>query len=162
MGFSYIIQTKYFLFQELEKLQKCLLLYLSSHFLFICFLECYFWVEILRPIWAKSVIWTITLPSIIETWTVFLPIILLQYNFQKHILQYTNLILNALLEHTWTLVSLFMMRSCTYPAISLSWVIVQLKVNVEVCIYCKNCLPLNVLNIKFLHEHIAFDLQSGD
>ena len=30
------------------------------------------------------------------------------------------------------------------------------------CIYRKNCLPLNVLNIKFLHEHIAFDLQSGD
>ena len=31
-----------------------------------------------------------------------------------------------------------------------------------VCTYCKNCLPLNVLNIKFPHEHIAFDLQSGD
>ena len=31
-----------------------------------------------------------------------------------------------------------------------------------VCIYCKNGLPLNALNIKFLHEHIAFDLQSGD
>ena len=30
------------------------------------------------------------------------------------------------------------------------------------CIYCKNCLPWKVLNIKFLHEHIAFDLQSGD
>ena len=71
----------------------------------------------------------------LETWTVFLPIILLKYNFQKHIWQYTNLILNAFLEHTWTLVSLFMMRSCTYPAISLPGVIVQLKVNVEVYVY---------------------------
>ena len=31
-----------------------------------------------------------------------------------------------------------------------------------ISIYCKNYLPLKVLNVKFLHEHIAFDLQSGD
>ena len=30
------------------------------------------------------------------------------------------------------------------------------------CTCCKNCLPLKVLNIKFLHAHIAFYLQSGD
>ena len=29
-------------------------------------------------------------------------------------------------------------------------------------IYCKNCLPWKVLNIKLLDDHIAFDLQSGD
>ena len=31
-----------------------------------------------------------------------------------------------------------------------------------ISIYCKNYLPLKVLNVKFLHEHMAFDLQSGD
>ena len=31
-----------------------------------------------------------------------------------------------------------------------------------VSIYYKNRLPLKVLNIKFLQEHIGFDLQSGD
>ena len=31
-----------------------------------------------------------------------------------------------------------------------------------ISIYCKNYLPLEVLNVKFLHEHMAFDLQSGD
>ena len=30
-----------------------------------------------------------------------------------------------------------------------------------VCIYYKNCLPLNVLKIKFPNEQIAFYLQSG-
>ena len=28
--------------------------------------------------------------------------------------------------------------------------------------YYKNCLPLKVLDIKFFHENIAFDLQIGD
>ena len=42
---------------------------------------------------------------------------------------------NASLEHTWTLVSLFIVKSCTYPAMSLPGVIVQLKVNVELYLY---------------------------
>ena len=135
MGFLHIILTNYFLFQDLEKLQEYLLIYSFSHFLFICFLECYFQVEILWLIRAKSIIWTITLPSIIETWRAFLPIILLKYDFQKHNWQYKNLISNASLEHTWTLVSLFMMKSFIYPATLLPGVIVQLKVNVEVYVY---------------------------
>ena len=31
-----------------------------------------------------------------------------------------------------------------------------------VCMYCKNCLPLKVLDIRFLHESIAFELRIGD
>ena len=31
-----------------------------------------------------------------------------------------------------------------------------------VCMYYKNCLPLKVLDIRFLHESIAFELQIGD
>ena len=32
----------------------------------------------------------------------------------------------------------------------------------SVCMYCKNCLPLKVLDIRFLHESIAFILRIGD
>ena len=116
-------------------MQQYLLIYSFSHFLFICFLECYFQVEILWLIRTKSIIWTITLPSIIKTWRAFLPIILLKNDFQKHNWQYKNLISNASLEHTWTLVSFFMMKSFRYPATLLPGVIVQLKVNVEVYVY---------------------------
>ena len=116
-------------------MQQYLLIYSFSHFLFICFLECYFQVEILWLIRTKSIIWTITLPSIIETWRAFLPIILLKYDFQKHNWQYKNLTSNASLEHTWTLVSFFMMKSFRYPTTLLPGVIVQLKVNVEVYVY---------------------------
>ena len=31
-----------------------------------------------------------------------------------------------------------------------------------VCIHYKNCLPLKVLDIRFLHESIAFELRIGD
>ena len=31
-----------------------------------------------------------------------------------------------------------------------------------VCIYYKNCLPLKVLDIRFLHESIAFELRIGN
>ena len=31
-----------------------------------------------------------------------------------------------------------------------------------VCMYYKNCLPLKVLDIRFLHESIAFELRIGD
>ena len=31
-----------------------------------------------------------------------------------------------------------------------------------VCMYYKNCLPLKVLDIRFLHESIAFDLRIDD
>ena len=116
-------------------MQQYLLIYSFSHILFICFLECYFQVEILRLIRAKSIIWTITRPSIIETWRAFLPIILLKYDFQKYNWQYKNLISNASLEHTWTLVSFFMMKSFRYPATLLPGEIVQLKLNVEVYVY---------------------------
>ena len=37
MGFSYVILSKYFCFQDLERLKKCLLVYLFSHFLFLFF-----------------------------------------------------------------------------------------------------------------------------
>ena len=129
-NFVYNTNKLFFFFQDLEQLQECLLIYLFSHFLFICFLKSYFYVEIMRLIRAKCVIWTITLPSIIETWTVFVPINLLKCKFQKNNWQYKNLIWNAFLEHTWTLVSLFMMTSCTYWAISFSGIIVQLILNV--------------------------------
>ena len=31
-----------------------------------------------------------------------------------------------------------------------------------VLMYCKNCLPLKVLDIKFLHESMAFELGISD
>ena len=31
----------------------------------------------------------------------------------------------------------------------------------DVCMYYKNCLPLKVLDIRYLHENIAFDLGIG-
>ena len=31
-----------------------------------------------------------------------------------------------------------------------------------VCMYYKNCLPLKVLDIRFLHESIAFELRIGN
>ena len=51
--------------------------------------------------------------------------------------------------------------SWTYPAISRSDNPAHSKRR-SVCMYYKNCLPLKVLDIRFLQESIAFDLQIGD
>ena len=127
--------NKTFPFSRFRKIAEVLV----NIFAFSFFVYLFSWMLFLSgdtvTIGAKSVIWTITLPSIIETGTASLPIILLKYNFQKHIWQYKDLISNASLEHTWTLVSLFMMKSFIYPAKLLPGVIVQLKVNVEVYVY---------------------------
>ena len=49
------------------------------------------------------------------------------------------------------------------PGYIMPGLIIQLIVNMEVyvCMYYKNCLPLKVLDIRFLHESIAFELQIG-
>ena len=51
------------------------------------------------------------------------------------------------------------MTTWTYPAIS--WSGNNSKRGVA-CMYYKNCLPLKVLDIRFLHESIAFELGIGD
>ena len=143
---------KLFLFSKFRKIKGVFVSIFVVTFVFF-FFENIFQVEILGLIQAQGGIRTFTLPSVTGTWTVFLPVIFLTYNFWKHIWQYTNSISYAFLKHTYTLVSLLTMTDGTSTAILWSGLIIQLIVNVEVyvCMYYKNCLPWKILDIRFLH-----------
>ena len=134
-------------------------IFIFTFFISFFFQASYFLEEILKLIQAQDIIWAITLLFVIGIWTVFLPTIWLMYNFQKHISQYTNLIL----YFSW---------NSSFPSddddLDISGYIMVRADHAANCkrggvfIYYKNCLPLKVLDIRFLHESIAFNLQIGE
>ena len=149
MSFSYVILSKYFCFQDLKKLKECLLVYLFSHFLSG------------------------------DTGTNPGP----RRNLNNHFtICHWNL--NSVSAHNFAKIHLLkaylaipkfdiVCPSETYLNSSFPFDDDNLDIpgcimaradhlanskRGGVCMYCKNCLPLKVLDVRFLHESIAFDL----
>ena len=116
-----------------------------------------------RLLRTQGVIWSITLPSVIGTWKVFLRIILLKVQLLKEYLT----------EHEFDIVCLsgtylnssFLFDDDHFDIPGHIMIRVDHPVNSKrggECMCYKYCLPLKVLDIRFLHESMSFDLRIGD
>ena len=131
MVFSYVILSKYFFVRDLQRLKKSFLVCLFSHFLF-------FFTS--RKLFLSGDIETNSgqKPNLNNFFTfdiVFLSETRLNDSFPFD-------------DDNWDIPGYIMART-NHPANSKRG---------GVCMYFTNCLPLKFLNIKFLHETIAFDL----
>ena len=166
MRFSYVILSKYFCFQGLERLKECLLVYLFSHFLFLLF---FFFSR--KPLFSGDIE---NNPGPKRNLSNHFTICHWNLNsISAHNLAKVQRLEAYLAVHKFHIVCLsetywnfsfpfdddnldipgYIMARADHPADSKRG---------GLYMYYKNCLPLKVLDIRFLQESIAFELRIGD
>ena len=159
MGFSYVILSKYLCFQDLKRLKECLLVYLFSHFLFLFFS---------RKLFLSGDIETNLSPrrNLNNHFTIFH---WNQNSISAHNFVKLHLLKAYLAIHKFDMVypsETYLNSGFPFDDDILDipgYIMVRVDHPAHskrggVCMYYKNCLPLKVLDIRFLHESIAFDL----
>ena len=160
MEFSYVILSKYFLFQDLERLKECLLWYICFHIFFPG--KLFLSVDIETNPGPRHNLnnhftichWNLNSFSAnnfakIQRLKAYLAV----HKFDIVCFSETYLNSSSPLDDDNLDIPGYIMVSADHLANSYRG---------GVCLYYKNCLPLKFLDIRFLHESIAFDLQIGD